>query len=73
MASCADRQGHHVGANALGTQLRQQAVLLPEDTLLSFLSPLGWEQINLTGDYHWRHSARVGAGKFGPLKPAPRP
>jgi Tn3 transposase DDE domain len=22
--------------------------------LLKYLSPLGWEHINLTGDYHWK-------------------
>ena len=26
-----------------------------DDTLLQYLSPLGWEHINLTGDYHWRN------------------
>ena len=37
--------------------------------LLQFLSPLGWEHINLTGDYFWRSSAKIGAGKFRPLRP----
>ncbi|HFN1086766.1 TPA: Tn3 family transposase [Klebsiella pneumoniae] len=32
-----------------------------DDTLLQYLSPLGWEHINLTGDYLWRSSAKVGA------------
>jgi TnpA family transposase len=27
-------------------------------TLLQYLSPLGWEHINLTGDYLWRSRAR---------------
>lgn len=36
-----------------------------------YLSPLGWEHINLTGDYLWRSSAKVGAGKFRPLRPLP--
>jgi len=40
-----------------------------DDTLLQYLSPLGWEHINLTGDYLWRSSAKVGAGKFRPLRP----
>ena len=35
--------------------------------------PLGWEHINLTGDYLWRSSAKVGAGKFRPLQPLPKP
>lgn len=42
-----------------------------DDTLLQYLSPLGWEHINLTGDYLWRSSAKVGAGKFRPLRPLP--
>lgn len=41
----------------------------PDEALLPFLSPLGWEHINLTGDYLWRQSPRVGAGKFRPLRP----
>ena len=39
-----------------------------DDTLFQYLSPLGWEHINLTGDYLWRSSAKVGAGKFRPLR-----
>ena len=33
-----------------------------DDGLLQYLSPLGWEHINLTGDYLWRSSAKIGAG-----------
>ena len=40
-----------------------------ENGLLQYLSPLGWEHINLTGDYFWRNSAKVGARKFRPLRP----
>ena len=40
-----------------------------DDTLLQHLSPLGWEHINLTGDYLWRSSAKLSAGKFRPLRP----
>ncbi|WP_407260945.1 Tn3 family transposase [Klebsiella pneumoniae] len=36
--------------------------------LLQFLSPLGWEHINLTGDYVWRQSRRLEDGKFRPLR-----
>ncbi|WNV03390.1 Tn3 family transposase [Candidatus Methylospira mobilis] len=39
------------------------------DELLQYLSPLGWEHINLTGDYLWRSNAKIGAGKFRPLRP----
>jgi len=40
-----------------------------DDGLLQYLSPLGWEHINLTGDYLWRSSAKIGPGKFRPLRP----
>ncbi len=40
-----------------------------DDTLPQYLSPLGCEHINLTGDYLWRSSNKVGAGKSRPLRP----
>ena len=40
-----------------------------DDNLLQHVSPLGWEHINLTGDYVWRQDWRVGNGKFRPLRP----
>jgi TnpA family transposase len=40
-----------------------------DDTLLQYLSPLCREHIILTGDYLWRSSAKIGAGKFRPLRP----
>ena len=53
------------------TALRGNGRALLDDTLLQYLSPLGWEHINLTGDYLWRSSAKLGAGKFRPLRPLP--
>jgi hypothetical protein len=38
-------------------------------TLLQHLSPLGWEHINLTGDYTWRQNKQVEKGKWRPLRP----
>jgi TnpA family transposase len=35
---------------------------------LQYLSPLGWEHINLTGDYLWKSRVKVGSGKFRPLR-----
>jgi hypothetical protein len=36
----------------------------------AFLAVAAWlEHINLTGDYLWRSSAKIGAGKFRPLRP----
>ena len=39
-----------------------------DDALLTHLSPLGWEHINLTGDYIWHANKRVAAGRFRPLR-----
>ncbi|MEZ2528451.1 hypothetical protein ACBP65_23620, partial [Escherichia coli] len=56
---------------------REQALPLaikPVDgELLQFLSPLGWEHINLTGDYVWRQSRRLEDGKFRPLRMPGKP
>jgi TnpA family transposase len=38
------------------------------DETLSHLSPLKWEHINLTGDYHWRKDAGLQDGKLRPLR-----
>jgi TnpA family transposase len=46
--------------------LRQQQPV--DDALLKHLSPLGWEHINLTGDYVWHANKRVAAGRFRPLR-----
>jgi len=45
---------------------RGQAV---DDALLQYLLPLGWEHIDLTGDYLWRSRVKIGTGKFRPLRP----
>jgi TnpA family transposase len=37
-----------------------------EDLLLTHLAPLGWEHINLTGDYVWHANKRVAKGRFDP-------
>ena len=35
--------------------------------LFQDVSPLGWEHINLTGDYTWHTNKRVAKGGFRPL------
>jgi len=40
-----------------------------DETLLKNLSPLGWEHINLTGDYVWQQNKQPKKGKFRPLRP----
>jgi TnpA family transposase len=51
-----------------GERLKAHGQSVDED-LLQHLSPLGWEHINLTGDYAWRQSKQVEKGKFRPLRP----
>ena len=47
--------------------LRKKGEPIRED-LIRHLSPLGWEHINLTGDYLWRQRRRVGEGQYRPLR-----
>jgi hypothetical protein len=46
--------------------LRNQGQMIPE-ALLVHLSPLKWEHINLTGDYHWRRDGGLRNRKLRPL------
>jgi hypothetical protein len=39
-----------------------------QERLLAHLSPLPWEHIHLTGDYHWHANKRVAKGGFRPLR-----
>jgi len=39
-----------------------------DPALLQHVSPLGWEHINLTGDYTWHPNKRVAKGGFRPLR-----
>ena len=40
----------------------------PEPGDRAHLSPLGWEHVNLTGDYHWGTSLTLGPDQFRPLR-----
>jgi hypothetical protein len=42
-----------------------------DESLLAHLSPVGWEHINLTGDYVWHANKRVAKGRFRPLRKPP--
>nr|WP_181374864.1 hypothetical protein [Polaromonas sp. H6N] len=57
-------QQRHLVRPRLVTRHREAAQIAKAGTL-------GWEHINLTGDYLWKSSAKVGAGKFRPLRPMP--
>lgn len=43
--------------------LKRKGIPLNEQ-LISHLSPLGWEHINLSGDYVWRTNLKLGQGKY---------
>ncbi|MHB8455980.1 MAG: Tn3 family transposase [Acidiferrobacterales bacterium] len=49
-------------------QALQDSGRVVDDKLLPHLSPLGWEHINLTGDYIWRQSRQIEQGKLRPLR-----
>ena len=47
--------------------LRRRGETVP-DALLAHLAPLGWQHINLTGDYLWDADAGLGPDGFRPLR-----
>lgn len=49
--------------------IRQTGQII-SDEALAHLSPLKWEHINLTGDYHWRKDAGLRNRKSRPLRTA---
>ena len=49
------------------TQALRESGKLAKDDMLQYLSPLGWEHINLTGDYVWRQNRKTDDGQFRPL------
>ncbi|MET4001667.1 MULTISPECIES: Tn3 family transposase [Arthrobacter] len=54
------------------TTLNQEGNATDPD-LLRFLSPLGWEHINLTGDYTWPRNNQIKRGKYRPLRRSTKP
>jgi TnpA family transposase len=54
-------------------QALRDAGEIVDNSLLKYLSPLGWEHINLTGDYVWRQGRKPGPGQFRPLRDGAKP
>jgi hypothetical protein len=50
--------------------LREQGEHIP-DELLRHLAPLGWQHINLTGDYLWQAEQTPRSAAFRPLRASP--
>ena len=60
------------GLSGTGNQCFERARQTGRQRLFQYPVTAGWEHINLTGDYLWRgNTAKVGAGKFRPLRPLP--
>lgn len=53
-------------SRALDT-LRRRGEVVP-DELLAHIAPLGWQHINLTGDYLWAAEPQIGPDGFRPLR-----
>jgi hypothetical protein len=49
-------------------QALRHAGSLKDDSQQQYMSPLGWEHINLTGDYVWRQNRMVDEGQFRSLR-----
>lgn len=49
------------------TAVRRRGEVIP-NTLLAHLAPLGWQHINLTGDYLWGAGNTFGPDGFRPLR-----
>lgn len=54
------------------TAMRQHGQVINE-RLLTYVAPVHWHHINLTGDYIWRANKRVEKGGFRSLRPVARP
>jgi hypothetical protein len=50
-----------------GEARNEQSSSAVDAELLQYLSPLGWEHINLTGDYQWRDKM-LAQNRFRPLR-----
>jgi hypothetical protein len=50
------------------TYSNRQAQWVAPIHLFQHVSPLGWEHVNLTGDYTWHTDKRVAKGGFRPLR-----
>ena len=54
--------------NEINSQILKTAQLTSNARPGLHLSPLGWEHINLTGDYHWEADQTIGPDQFQPLR-----
>jgi hypothetical protein len=69
--SVANNLGDSVAFN-LESDMQERSYVFDQQ-LLVHLSPLKWEHINLTGDYHWRRDGGLQNRKLRPLRSQPLP
>ena len=48
--------------------LREHGIQIDNESL-RHLSPVGWEHLNLTGDYTWQTTRRLAQGELRALRP----
>ena len=58
---------YHIYIERAIESLKRKGIPIDEQ-LVAHLSPLGWEHINLSGDYIWRNNLKLGAGKYRPFR-----
>jgi hypothetical protein len=56
-------------ARVLPWDISKAAWIAIDDEALAHLSPIGWDHVNLTGDYTWQAAGRLRKGSFRPLRP----
>jgi hypothetical protein len=66
VADCGDLTVNTVYIERAIDSLRRKGIPINEQ-LITHLSPLGWEHINLSGDYVWRTNLKLGQGKYRAL------
>ena len=55
------------------TQALRDTGRLKDNSLFQYLARLGWEHINLTGDYVWPQNRKIDEGKFRALRTPEKP
>jgi hypothetical protein len=55
----------YLGRAVQAPRVREEVI---DEELLQHLSPLGWEHINLTGDYSWQPNSERRPGEYRPLR-----
>ena len=66
--ACPGRPQHTVYLERAVAALREHGIAIDGEAL-AHLSPIGWEHVNLTGDYTWQATGRLRRGASRSLRP----